>query len=274
MQSIWRYLRCRLETTHLRFPLPNLPPELDGLRAVLISDLHRGPINTRRYLSRVIDQVNALEPDVVFIPGDFVEPGGYIPDMARLLERLRPRIATLGTLGNHDHWAGRTKAQRLYPLTLLDNQRIFLDPTRQLTANPPARGLCLAGVEDLTCNAPCLAAALSGVPEHLPRVLLSHHPDFAEHPQALAAGCRVDLMLSGHTHGGQIRLPLLGTPITCSRFGQKYAAGLVQGPQWPVYVTRGVGNSGLPLRLGVDAEITVVEFVAGRRQLTQGSNLP
>lgn len=246
------------ETNHLRFPLRNLPDELDGLRAVLFSDLHRGPLNSRRYLLRVMDEVNALEPDLVLIAGDFVEPGGYIEDMARILERLRP--PAFGTLGNHDHWAGREKARRLYPLTLLDNTRIFLNAQREFTPTPPERGLCLAGIEDLVCNRPDLQAALGDVPEHLPRLLLSHNPDFAEDPRA--AGPRVDLMLSGHTHGGQIRLPWLGAPITFSRYGQKYAAGLVQGPHWPVYVTRGVGNSGLPLRIGVPCELTVLEFVS------------
>lgn len=258
-----------LETTHLQFPLRDLPQELHGLKAALLSDLHRGPLNSRRYLTRVLAEVNALEPDLVLIPGDFVEPGGYIEDMARLLALLRAPV--LGTLGNHDHWAGREKARRLYPLTLLDNTRVFLDHRKRLCHVPPERGLCLAGVEDILYNKPDLGAALAGVPPGMPRVLLSHNPDFAEDPRA--AGHRVDLMLSGHTHGGQIRLPWLGAPITCSRYGQKYAAGLVQGPHWPVYVSRGVGNSGLPLRIGVPAEITVVEFVcqASKIELGNGS---
>jgi len=245
------------EVTRLRFALRDLPRELHGLRAALLSDLHRGPLNSRRYLLRVMDEVNALGPDLVLIPGDFVEPGGYIEDMAAILSRLE--APALGTLGNHDHWAGLAKARRLYPIRLLDNAHIFVDEQRRLTTAPPQRGLCLAGVEDLSTGSPDLHAALRDVPEHLPRVLLSHTPDFAEDRRA--AGPRVDLMLAGHTHGGQIRLPWIGAPITCSRYGQKYAAGLVEGPWWPVYVTRGVGCSGLPLRIGVTAEITILELL-------------
>jgi predicted MPP superfamily phosphohydrolase len=84
----------------------------------------------------------------------------------------------------------------------------------------------------------------------MPRLLLSHNPDVAEEPELKEAGRRVDLMLSGHTHGGQVRLPLLGAPITNSAYGKKYARGLVQGPACPVYICRGIGVSGCPLRLG------------------------
>jgi predicted MPP superfamily phosphohydrolase len=82
----------------------------------------------------------------------------------------------------------------------------------------------------------------------------------AEEPGLARGGRRVDLILSGHTHGGQIRLPLLGAPITCSRFGQKYAVGLVEGPLCPVFISRGIGMSALPLRLGVPPEIAVLEL--------------
>src|SRR5262249_36107043 len=90
--------------------------------------------------------------------------------------------------------------------------------------------------------------------------LLSHNPDVAEEPGLVRGGRRVDLMLSGHTHGGQIRLPFLGTPVVPSRYGQKYAQGLIAGPVCPVFVSRGIGVALLPLRLGVTPEIAVLEF--------------
>ena len=94
----------------------------------------------------------------------------------------------------------------------------------------------------------------------MPRILLSHNPDVAEEPGLLNSGHRVDLILSGHTHGGQIRLPLIGTPVTNSRYGSKYAAGLVQGPRCPVFISRGIGTTVLPIRLGVPPEIALIEL--------------
>jgi predicted MPP superfamily phosphohydrolase len=94
----------------------------------------------------------------------------------------------------------------------------------------------------------------------MPRLLLSHNPDAAEDPRFLRARHRVDLMLSGHTHGGQVRLPVVGAPVIPSKYGQKYAAGLVQGPRCPVYVSRGLGLSGLPVRFGVPPEIVLFEL--------------
>jgi predicted MPP superfamily phosphohydrolase len=94
----------------------------------------------------------------------------------------------------------------------------------------------------------------------MPRVLLSHNPDVAEENEFLASGYRVDLMLSGHTHGGQVRLPGIGTPVTNSVYGQKYAAGLVDGPVCPVYVSRGLGMTAMPIRFACRPEIAVIEL--------------
>jgi predicted MPP superfamily phosphohydrolase len=91
--------------------------------------------------------------------------------------------------------------------------------------------------------------------------LLSHNPDVAEDPILLASRLRVDLMISGHTHGGQVRLPLLGTPIVPSRFGSRYAGGFVKGPAFPVIISRGIGMSLLPVRWNVAPEIVEIELV-------------
>jgi predicted MPP superfamily phosphohydrolase len=92
--------------------------------------------------------------------------------------------------------------------------------------------------------------------------MLSHNPDVAEDASLLRYAPRIDLMLSGHTHGGQVYLPGLGTPVTPSRYGQKYAAGLVRSPLCPVYVNRGIGTTVMPVRLGVRPEIAVIELRA------------
>lgn len=249
-----------LEVTRLPFAIQDLPRELEGLRIAFMADLHAGPFTPNDYLAEVARQVNAMQPDLVLIPGDFVDKHGrYFDDAARMLSTLRPTLGTFGTLGNHDHWEGTALAHRKLTeagVTLIDNDRVFLTRDRRVTKQPQADALALAGVGDLWVDKPDLARALRDVPASMPRLLLSHNPDFAE--EAPDKTARVDLMLSGHTHGGQMRVPLLGTPFLPSRYGQKYASGLVQGPAWPVYVTRGIGVAGSPVRLGVRPELTLL----------------
>jgi uncharacterized protein len=115
-------------------------------------------------------------------------------------------------------------------------------------------------VGDLYMDTQRYDAALGGVPADMPRLLLSHNPDVAEDPALAVYGYRIDLMLSGHTHGGQIYIPGIGSPIVPSQFGQKYARGLVQGPVCPVFISRGLGHTVLPVRIGVRPEMAVIEL--------------
>jgi predicted MPP superfamily phosphohydrolase len=251
------------EITRLPLPLQDLPPGLAGLRVVLLSDLHRGPAINRAYLEQVVKKVNGLRPDLILLPGDFVsKSSAYFADVTAVLSKLRPTIASFATLGNHDHWEGAEAAQRALSragVLLLQNRSIHLTEDRRLTM-AGARGLCLAGVDDLGAGQPDLVAALAGVSPRVPTILLSHNPDFAEQPSALKSGSRVDLQVSGHTHGGQVILPGIGPVVSGSHFGLKYLYGHVQGPRWPVFVTRGIGASVLPLRIGSPPEIVVFEL--------------
>lgn len=254
-----------LEVVTRELVLPALPDELVGLRLALITDLHRGPYNGMDYLVAMADRVNAERPDLVLAVGDFVHASGaYFDEAAEVLARLRPRLGLVGTLGNHDHWEGLARARATLGgagLRLVDNDRLFVTTRRELSAERPDQGLCLAGVGDLWEDRQDLEAALRGVPDAMPRLVLSHNPDFAEDP--VPHGLRVDLQLSGHTHGGQVNLPGLGAPVVPSRYGNRYASGLVQGPRWPVYISRGIGTTVLPLRLRVRPEITLFHLRQG-----------
>jgi predicted MPP superfamily phosphohydrolase len=145
---------------------------------------------------------------------------------------------------------------------LIDNVRRFVTPGRRLVSES-RDGLCIAGVGDLWEDKCIYKDALGGVPGGMPRILLSHNPDVAEEPAFLESGLRVDLMLCGHTHGGQVCLPFVGAPVTNSRLGQKYARGLVNGPVCPVFVSRGLGMTAMPVRLGARPEVAVIELRAG-----------
>ncbi|MFN8608591.1 MAG: metallophosphoesterase [Vulcanimicrobiota bacterium] len=250
--------------------LPDLPLELEGLRVVMMADWHCSPTCRPGELFPAIQLANSCQPDLVLLPGDFVSRSSrYFHEAAELAAQLRPRLpgGKLVSWGNHDHWEGleigSAELQRA-GCQILTNRSLLLRPDRSF-ATEGERGLWLCGLDDLWAGQPDLVGTLSGL-SNCPRLVMSHNPDLAEEQ----SGARVDLMLSGHTHGGQIRVPALGTPVLPSRYGQKYASGWVEGPHYPVYVTRGVGTSAsVPVRLGVPPEVTLFILRRGPRGLAR-----
>jgi predicted MPP superfamily phosphohydrolase len=257
-----------VEVTRRSIGIRDLSAPLDGLRIVQLSDIHHGPWTSLNYVRDVVRQANALRPDLVVLTGDYVhQSDAYIEPVVREMAELRGRLGVVATLGNHDWWEDEARTLRAFARTsvrMLDNDRLFVtgDGTLETSVGraDAAHALCLAGVGDLWEGSPDYARALDGVPPGMPRVLLSHNPDVAEEPPLLRFAPRVDLMLSGHTHGGQVSLPGVGTLVTPSKYGNRYAAGLVQGPLGPVYVNRGIGTTIMPIRLGVRPEIAVIEL--------------
>lgn len=263
-----------LTTARYRIPIQGLPRSLHGLRIAMLADMHMGPRVTREHIINAIRSAIDLKPDLFVLVGDYVHR--EIRQAIVVATTFEPMVATgkpvIGVLGNHDWYAGGSDCTRLLMnvgVRLIDNQRVFLDVERQVQEKQPLSAcLCIAGVGDLLEHTCDFDAALRGVRSDVPRIVLSHNPDAAEHPQLLHESTthprhRVDLMLSGHTHGGQVKLPILGRPIVPSRFGSKYAYGLNAGPLCPVLTTAGVGMSILPLRLNVPPEIVEIELVDG-----------
>jgi uncharacterized protein len=236
----------------------DLPRELDGLRIVHVSDTHYGPYVTLPFLRKVLTHVNALRPDLVVLTGDYVHrtPHAIEPGIA-VFEGLRSRFGAVAVLGNHDHWEGADACRAVFKkigIPLIDNDRRFLTGDG-LGTDIAENALCIAGVGDFWEDDVLLDKAIAGVPEDMPRLVLSHNPDVGE---SVSANQRVDLMLSGHTHGGQVWVPGRGTPVVPSKYGQKYAGGMCQGRSCPVLVSRGVGLAILPVRFGVPPEIGLV----------------
>jgi predicted MPP superfamily phosphohydrolase len=254
-----------LTVSRRQIPVRGLPRELDGLRLVQLTDIHHGPWLSLEYVRTAVAVANDLDADLFCLTGDYVHhSAAYIGPVAAELARLRPRVASVAVLGNHDWWEDGELTRRALAaagVVLLDNDRRVLTPGRRL-ARQAGAGLALCGVGDLWEDMQDYGAALGGLPSDMPRILLAHNPDVAEEPGLVGGGRRVDLMLAGHTHGGQVRLPGLGPPVTNSRFGQKYAEGLALGPVCRVFVCRGIGVSGMPLRWGVPPEIAVLELRA------------
>lgn len=245
----------------------DLPEDLDGMRVVQISDTHMGPRVPRSFIASAVRKAIELKPDLIALTGDYVcISDTYIEDAAEVFRPLvgAARFGVVGVLGNHDHWIDGPRMSRLMTdlgIRMIDNDRVFLGPGG-LSDDPGPDALCVAGLGDLIGDDIRTDRVFREVPAAMPRIVLAHHPDTAELPVfAPGVAPRVDLMLSGHTHGGQVKLPFLGTPAVPSDYGDKYAAGMVQGPSCRVFVSKGVGMSILPVRFRVPPEINLITLV-------------
>ena len=229
--------------------IPALPPKWNGARIAHLSDLHAGWICGMDYLRRVVAVTNDASPDIVVLTGDHVSwPSAVTPEFIGILAELEAPHGRFAILGNHDHTSDPrlvTAALREAGIEVLTNRHRILDRGGQ--------GLCLAGVDDFRHGRPDLAAALRGVEPAMPRILLAHNPDYAE---SMPPRPRVDLMLCGHTHGGQIRPPFGPAPWVSLRH-RRYAEGMVRGRHCTVYTTRGIGMVYLPLRFNCRPELPI-----------------
>ncbi|MGI8907728.1 MAG: metallophosphoesterase [Candidatus Sumerlaeaceae bacterium] len=250
----------RVLISRFEVPVLGLPAELDHLRVVQLSDIHHGPWLPIEVVQSIVEHTNKLHPDIVALTGDYVvNSPRYIDPVADALGHLRPRIGSLAVLGNHDWWEGAEEIRNALSnvgIPLIDNHRCFVTPERQLVEEATA-GLCIAGVGDAWEDHVDFASAFAGVPDHMPRMVLSHNPDCAEDVHLLRDSHRIDLMLAGHTHGGQVCFPRKKTPMLPAMRKQKYGKGMVMGPSCPVFISRGIGTAGVPVRMGAPPEIAV-----------------
>ena len=236
------------QVKELVIKLRNLPAQLSGMRLVQISDVHVGPLLRKDWVTRVVDEVQALAPDLIVITGDLVD--GSVADLREQVAPLAGLKAPHGVYfvtGNHEYYSGVSEWLTHLPtlgIRPLANERVEAAP-----------GLDLAGINDLSAHgvdAPNLTRALEGRDPQRPVVLLAHQPrQFLE-----AAEKGVDLTLSGHTHGGQIWPFVWLVALT-----QPYVAGLHQRGPSQLYVSRGTGFWGPPLRVFAPAEITLLKLV-------------
>lgn len=249
--------------------IEGLAPEHEDLVIAFISDTHFGPRVPAEQIVQAASLAAQMRPDVYVLGGDYIHNGSaYAEGAAALLEPVISSGKCVAVLGNHDNYFASTesvvKALTKHGAMVLRNQTVYIDGALRIRTDAPAPGeasLALTGVADLWTDVCDARAALRGVDERTPRVIISHNPDLAEHVD-FARGTsdkpklRADLMLSGHTHGGQVRLPLIGQPIVPSDHGQKYVSGLAIAPGgFPVITSNGVGVSILPLRFNVPAEV-------------------
>ena len=232
-------------------PIQHLPPEFSGLTIGHLSDIHHGMFTDADYIRRCVTLLNAQQPDLIALTGDFTYgKRTFVEPCADVLSELKPRIGTYAVLGNHDYYqgAGHTaRALRRVNINLLIDERERLE----------LRGakLSLLGVDDLYYGQTDVLRLLRDIPSDEPKITLAHNPDFIE--EFAVKNAHVDLMMSGHTHGGQIRLPLLGAPHIDSDYGQRYAIGMNHCRAMQIYTTRGIGTIALPVRFDCPPEVVL-----------------
>ncbi|MBD2364379.1 metallophosphoesterase [Anabaena minutissima FACHB-250] len=244
-----------IEIKSLQLTLPHLASEFNGYRIVQISDIHRDQwMNTRR-LKHIVYLVNQQHPDLIAITGDLVTRNlpGLIPSLKPALEQLTPRDRTVAVLGNHDH-ENDTKAI----IKILKQSGVFDLNNTVYTLQRGNAILNIAGVDDVGMGKDRLDLVLQQLPPEGAAILLAHEPDFAN---TSAATARFDLQLSGHSHGGQIRLPFV-KPLILPPWGEKYYSGEYEVGKMLLYTNRGVGMTGLHLRLFARPEITIFTLVS------------
>lgn len=237
-------------------PLFNLPKVLDGLRLVQLSDIHAGSFNSQKPMERVAFLVNTLNPDLILITGDFVnfEPD-EIPFIYNSLKALKAKYGVFGCLGNHDHYMSLEKQSQL--IEILQSAGINLLINSNIKIEIEKEQLQIAGMDNSSERIQFgdLGKALDGLNNDEPIILLSHDP--INWDREVRSQKKVDLMLSGHTHGGQIGIEIFGQTITPSRIVYKQYAGLYRYRDQYLYVNRGIGTVGPPVRVGIPPEISL-----------------
>ena len=250
-----------LEVTHRDAVIPSLPADFDGVKVAQLSDIHLDEFTEPFFLRDAVRHINRLEPDLVFLTGDYITNQfgshrfavGAAWQCANILQGLQCR-RIYAVLGNHDIQVDAkavSTALRDNGITLLRNSYIPLERGNSR--------IWLAGLDDPVAGDPipdlAIPAAIRNVAGE-PVILLCHCPDFARPLSALEAGRAVSFMLSGHTHGGQIRVPLIG-PIVLPVGGRLFPEGLYRLGGMQLYVNRGLGTVGVPFRFDCPPELTL-----------------
>lgn len=236
-----------LRQSHLTIAAPGLRRAHDGLKIAHLTDLHLGALTPNRRVTRAIELANDFRPDLVVMTGD------YLCYDARGLSLVRRHLEgieapTFCVLGNHDHWVAPQQTRRVLEhlgYRVLQNERAALDLGGET--------LFIVGVDDLVTESHDIERAFSGLPKNASRLVLAHVPCTVD----LVGHLPPALMLAGHTHGGHVNLPFL-TRRLMGRANGRYLAGLFEANGWRLFVNRGVGGAGCPIRVNAPSEVALI----------------
>lgn len=247
-----------IEVTKHEVFVEDLPASFDGYRIAFLTDTHVAGFVRRSFYRECVRQAMLFNPDLVLLGGDFVTFHRHIPLMAEVLLESPGLAATDGVhaiLGNHDYWAGGDEVR-----TTMEAHGVNFVINRNVRIARGNEEIALLGIDEAYRGKPDVHAAFEGIPHDTPRLAVTHHPDLVTE----LADRRIDLLVCGHTHGGQIRFPFFGAVVVPSKFEARYAMGFHRVGRVLMYVSRGIGAIP-PLRILCRPEVATFTLRSGRR---------
>jgi predicted MPP superfamily phosphohydrolase len=236
--------------------VPGLDPRLDGLRIAHLSDLHIGALTPRDWGMRWADAAAARGADLAVVTGDMVTSGtDFHGDVAAVVGALRARMGVFVSMGNHDYFGDGEPL-----ITLLRDKGVRVLRNEGVLLDRAGAAIWLAAIDDTWTRRDDVASAMRGRPEGAVALLLAHDPDSFDE----AADAGADLVLSGHTHGGQIAVPFVARAANLASFTHRYILGFYRRGRALLYVHPGLGTTGPPIRVGVAPEDTILVLRAAR----------
>ncbi|MBX7174838.1 MAG: metallophosphoesterase [Pyrinomonadaceae bacterium] len=234
--------------------LNRLPKSLDGFRLVQLSDIHHSPLTSSEFIEQIVAQANELKPDLFVLTGDYVshEPE-YIAPVAKILGKLKSEYGIYACLGNHDHWTDAGMVVREF---FRNNIQMLVNEGFRFYAKGESFWLC--GVDDFGEGLSDIRKSLRGSKRDEMKLLLAHNPAIMRR----AAYRNIDLVLSGHTHGGQVKLREPRASVLFPNRRRRFSSGLHYRGETQIYITRGIGTVVVPMRYQCPPEISLIELRA------------
>lgn len=271
LKGFYNTTRYQLQLSRADLKIRNLPLFFRGFKIALLSDFHSSFLVGEAVISKAREMAMRERPDMIALTGDFVtgtnEVGGskseslekfdvkYVDSCARALKGLSAPLGIYGVLGNHDFWCGKEAIDAIYS-TFERQLGVKWLRNENVTLAGDGGQIDILGVDDYWEKSCSLRDAFKGLRDDTVKVLLSHNPDINVEIEAHRK--RVDVVLSGHTHGGQVVLPIVGSPFLPSTMGQKYLRGIIKDDSRQTCVTNGIGINIVPLRYNCPPEVTLI----------------
>ena len=253
---MWRRTLDEIDVTRVRLPVRGLPAALEGLIACQLSDLHVDRDEDLERLVLAVAEVNAQRPDLVFLTGDyFTGPETmrrYLPGFREAISGLEPKVGVFAVAGNHDHWCS---VERVNDALHQAGAHVLANESYRVRLHDES--LAVVGIDDLWSRRAEPSRAFAGVRPGECTIVLAHNPDTALYARHLNPG----VMLSGHTHGGVVRLPFYGSPLKLLRIGKQFYAGLNRYRNFYIYTNRGLGTYWLRIRINCRPEVSRFHLV-------------
>lgn len=238
-------------TTKTNLKVPHLPEALKGLRIVHLTDLHYKPDKDEGLLETVVEKVNEIEPDLIFLTGDFVDHDtSGIDPMLSLLSKLKTKHGIYACMGNHDGWT----ADGSYYKDLFEKNGINFLINENTKLSILGESLYIAATDYIWLGTPDPVATLKGIPTNAPLITMVHEPDYFD---TMVKHHGQHLQLSGHTHGGQCRVPFIGYAPSKVKYGKKYIYGKYEQGESTLFVSRGLGTTKIRVRFSCLPEIAL-----------------